>query len=53
MKKADASRARIALVLGEDEIARGEVGVKHLREDGQQVDVKTSELNEYLNKVFG
>lgn len=53
MKRADVSGARIALVLGEDEIARGEVGVKHLREEGQQVDVKLSALNEYLDKVFG
>ncbi len=53
MKRADASGARVALVLGEDEIARGEVGVKHLRDEGQQVDVKLSALNEYLDKVFG
>ncbi|MDZ7683884.1 MAG: histidine--tRNA ligase [Gammaproteobacteria bacterium] len=52
MKRADASGAKVALVLGEDELGRGEVGVKHLREGGQQVDVKTTELDEYLVKVF-
>ena len=33
MKKADASGARVALILGEDEISRGEVGFKFLRQD--------------------
>jgi histidyl-tRNA synthetase len=30
-RRADASGARIAVVIGEDELARGEVGVKPLR----------------------
>ncbi|MGM9513798.1 histidine--tRNA ligase [Roseateles sp. DB2] len=34
-KKADASGARLALIFGEDELARGEVGLKPLREEGQ------------------
>ena len=34
-KKADASGARLALIFGEDELARGEVGLKNLREEGQ------------------
>jgi histidyl-tRNA synthetase len=33
-KKADASGARYALVFGEDELARGEVAIKPLREEG-------------------
>ena len=37
MKKADASGARFALIVGEDEAARGEVSVKPLREAGEQV----------------
>lgn len=53
MKKADASRAQVALVLGEDEIASGEVGVKLLREAGEQVPVKSAELESYLGKFFG
>ena len=36
-KKADASGARFALVFGADEVARGEVAVKPLREGGEQV----------------
>jgi histidyl-tRNA synthetase len=36
-KKADASGARFALVFGGDELARGEVAVKPLRDGGEQV----------------
>ncbi|WP_431261296.1 histidine--tRNA ligase [Roseateles chitinivorans] len=36
-KKADASGARFALVFGPDELARGEVAVKPLRGEGEQV----------------
>ncbi len=36
-KKADASGARFALVFGADELARGEVAVKPLRGDGEQL----------------
>ncbi len=37
MKKADASGARFAIILGPDEIAAGVVSVKDLREGGEQV----------------
>ena len=37
MKKADASGARYALVIGDDEAAAAEVGVKPLRGAGEQV----------------
>ncbi len=33
-KRADASGARVALVFGADEVARGEVAVKPLRDPG-------------------
>ena len=36
MKKADASGARFAIILGADEAAAGKVSVKPLREDGEQ-----------------
>lgn len=36
-KKADASGARFALVFGSDELARGEVAIKPLRDGGEQV----------------
>jgi len=44
MKKADASRARYALVIGDDEAARGVVGVKPLRETGEQQSVAIDAL---------
>ena len=44
MKKADASRARYALVIGDDEAARGVVGVKPLREAGEQESVAVDAL---------
>ena len=37
MKKADASSARFAIILGPDEVAAGTVSVKNLREGGEQV----------------
>jgi histidyl-tRNA synthetase len=57
MKKADASGAAFAIVLGEDELAQGMIGVKALRRsagetaDGQkneQVNVPAEDLTEYL-----
>ncbi len=36
-KKADASGARFALVFGPDEVAKGEVSIKPLRDGGEQV----------------
>ena len=36
MKKADASAARFAIILGADEVAAGKVSVKPLREGGEQ-----------------
>jgi histidyl-tRNA synthetase len=44
MKKADASHARYALVIGDDEAARGVVGVKPLREAGEQEGVAVDAL---------
>jgi histidyl-tRNA synthetase len=36
MKKADASGARYAVIIGDDEVAAGEISVKPLREAGEQ-----------------
>lgn len=47
-KKADRSGARFALVLGEGELARGVLGVKPLREEGEQRDLPIAELGPYL-----
>lgn len=43
-KKADKSDARFALVLGDDELARGEAGLKPLREAGEQRQVRLESL---------
>jgi histidyl-tRNA synthetase len=43
-KKADKSNARYALVLGDDELARGEAGLKPLREAGEQQQIKLESL---------
>lgn len=53
MKKADASGARVAVILGEDEIASGTVGIKKLREGGEQAQVKQQELAEYCHRYLG
>jgi histidyl-tRNA synthetase len=44
MRKADASGARYALVIGDDEAARGVVGVKPLRAGGEQESVAVDAL---------
>lgn len=53
-KKADQSGARIALVIGEDELERGVVGVKPLRGEGAQQEILLSQLGGFLQQeVFG
>ena len=44
MKKADKSGARYAIILGEDEVANGRVGLKPLRSDELQQDLARDEL---------
>ncbi|MBL0123987.1 MAG: histidine--tRNA ligase [Betaproteobacteria bacterium] len=44
MKKADASGARFAIILGADEVAAGKVSVKPLREDGAQALLTVDEV---------
>lgn len=46
MKKADASGATLAVVIGEDEAAAGEVGLKPLRGGGEQQRLKIEALAE-------
>jgi histidyl-tRNA synthetase len=48
MKKADASGARYALLIGDDEAAAGTVGVKPLRVPGEQVAVPVADLPQRL-----
>jgi histidyl-tRNA synthetase len=52
LKKADASGASLALILGEDEIASGQVTVKHLREAGEQKSINSEKLGNYLAEFF-
>lgn len=48
MKKADRSGAIVALILGEDEVKRGEVTVKYLRSGAEQVTVAQSKVADLL-----
>jgi len=48
MKKADASEAPVAIVIGEDEAAAGEVGIKPLRGGGAQQRVTLEGLPEAM-----
>jgi len=44
MKKADASGARLAVIVGDDEAASGSVAIKTLREGGEQIVVPVADL---------
>jgi len=52
-KRADKSGARYALVLGDEEVARGVVGVKDLRGDAPQEDCPIERINERLGDLLG
>jgi histidyl-tRNA synthetase len=47
-KRADKSGARFALVLGEDEIAQGQVTLKYLREEQPQMRLTETEMIDYF-----
>lgn len=49
MKKADKSSATVALILGENEVAAGEVAIKFLREDKPQQIVSATAVAAFLN----
>jgi len=51
MKKADASRARYAVILGEDEVAAQHLTVKPLRETTEQVRIDLAQTIDFLKKV--
>jgi len=51
-KKADRSGARYAVVLGEEELARGEAGIKPLRGDGEQEQVGLGDLADRLHTLL-
>lgn len=52
MKKADKSGAQLALILGEDEVARGEIGIKTLRIESEQRQVPTEQLVQIINQLL-
>ncbi|SOC53374.1 histidyl-tRNA synthetase [Chromohalobacter canadensis] len=52
IKKADKSGARMALLLGEDELASGQVGIKFLREDRDQESVALDALAARLKTLL-
>lgn len=52
MKKADASGAELALILGEDEVAAGTVSVKSLRRDGSQEQIQNESLGAWCLAYF-
>lgn len=54
MKKADASGAQLAIIIGDNEVASGEVAVKQLRDGGQQTSVSLDNLCEAItDQLFG
>jgi len=48
MKKADKSGARLALILGENELAQGQVIIKNLKERTEQLTLSLDAIAEYL-----
>ncbi len=50
MKQANESGARFALLLGENEVSNGQVSVKELRENGEQISLSQDELAQWLSK---
>lgn len=52
-KRADRSGAALALVLGEDELQRGEVTIKHLRSGAEQEKVSLEDLEIWFRNYLG
>jgi histidyl-tRNA synthetase len=52
LKRADRSGAALALILGEDELERGQLGVKHLREDRPQTWLPLPEVAAHLARAL-
>ena len=51
MKRADASAARYAIIIGQDEASTDTVALKPLREGGEQISVPALELAERLARM--
>jgi histidyl-tRNA synthetase len=52
LKRADKSGAQIALILGDDEMKQGTIGIKHLREDKPQQTLMQVDLPAYLQGIL-
>jgi histidyl-tRNA synthetase len=52
MKRADKSQARFALILGENELERGEIALKPLRDGGEQITLPIEQLTEQLSQYI-
>ncbi|HED17307.1 MAG TPA: histidine--tRNA ligase [Gammaproteobacteria bacterium] len=52
-KRADRSGAQLALLIGDDELAAGIVGIKYLRDKKEQSEVKQENLIDFLAQQFG
>ena len=48
MKKADKSNAKIALIIGEDELKNNLIQVKLIRKDGSQTEVKEKDILSFI-----
>lgn len=53
LKKADKSGARVALILGDNEVESGEIVVKDLRQNTEQMVVAQAEIAGKLRQFFG
>jgi len=53
MRKADASGAAVALIIGDDEIAAGSISVKPLRGEGGQQLVAIDSLIGFIERMVG
>lgn len=51
-KRADKSEARFALILGEDEVKRGEIAIKSLRAEAEQLNLSEQATIDFLQQQF-
>src|SRR5699024_4489290 len=52
LRKADRSEAKVALILGEEEIAQGQVTIKPLRIQAEQITVPQDEAFQHIARLI-
>ncbi len=52
LKKADKSGAKVAFIIGDDEVNNEQLTIKHLREQKEQLSVSVNDLKQALASVF-